>query len=125
MNFGGISGMSLIFRAAGQQKSFDTGPADVGLSRNTEQLPVFHPEFGRFMLEATPGKPWGIGFKDLLSVESDMKLRRIIAKNHMAPNQYPIPLTTFPRLGTKGDFTEPYYPPSGPMLRSQFVPDEI
>jgi len=36
---------------------------------------VFHPEFGRFMLEATPGKPWGIGFKDLLSVETDMKLR--------------------------------------------------
>jgi glutamate--cysteine ligase catalytic subunit len=88
-------------------------------------LPTFHPEFGRFMLEATPGKPWGIGFKDLLSVESDMKLRRIIAKNHMAPTQYPITLTTFPRLGTKGDFSDPYYPPSGPMLRSQFVPDEI
>ena len=88
-------------------------------------MPTFHPEFGRFMLEATPGKPWGIGFKDLLSVESDMKLRRIIAKNHMARNQYPITLTTFPRLGTKDDFSEPYYPPSGPMLRSQFVPDEI
>jgi hypothetical protein len=37
--------------------------------------PVFHPEFGRFMLEATPGKPWGIGFKDLLDVEPNMKLR--------------------------------------------------
>jgi glutamate--cysteine ligase catalytic subunit len=77
------------------------------------------------MLEATPGKPWGIGFKDLLSVESDMKLRRIIAKNHMALDQYPITITTFPRLGTKDDFSDPYYPPSGPMLRSQFVPDEI
>jgi glutamate--cysteine ligase catalytic subunit len=77
------------------------------------------------MLEATPGKPWGIGFRDLLSVESDMRLRRVIAKNHMDANQYPITLTTFPRLGTKDDFIEPYYPPSGPMLRSQFVPDEI
>jgi glutamate--cysteine ligase catalytic subunit len=38
-------------------------------------LPIFHPEFGRFMLEATPGQPWGIGFKDLLDVEKDMKLR--------------------------------------------------
>lgn len=38
-------------------------------------LPIFHPEFGRFMLEATPGQPWGIGLKDLLSVEADMKLR--------------------------------------------------
>jgi glutamate--cysteine ligase catalytic subunit len=77
------------------------------------------------MLEATPGKPWGIGSKDLLDVEADMKLRRVIAKDHMDHNLYPITLTTFPRLGTKDDFTTPYYPPSGPALRSQFVPDEI
>lgn len=88
-------------------------------------LPTFHPEFGRFMLEATPGKPWGIGFKDLLAVESDMKNRRVIAKDHMDPEQYPITLTTFPRLGCREDFITPYYPPSGPALRSQFVPDEI
>ncbi|KAI1613196.1 glutamate-cysteine ligase [Exophiala viscosa] len=88
-------------------------------------LPTFHPEFGRFMLEATPGKPWGIGFKDLLDVESDMKNRRVIAKQHMDPDQYPITLTTFPRLGTRDDYITPYYPPSGPALRSQFVPDEI
>lgn len=37
--------------------------------------PTFHPEFGRFMLEATPGKPWSINFKDLLDVEPDMKWR--------------------------------------------------
>lgn len=47
-------------------------------SSQTETLPVFHPEFGRFMLEATPGKPWGIGFKDLLDVEPNMKLRYVI-----------------------------------------------
>lgn len=40
-----------------------------------EEPPHFHPEFGRFMLEATPGKPWGIDFKDLLKVESNMKWR--------------------------------------------------
>jgi glutamate--cysteine ligase catalytic subunit len=40
-----------------------------------EEPPHFHPEFGRFMLEATPGRPWGIGFKDLLKVESNMKWR--------------------------------------------------
>jgi len=27
------------------------------------------------MLEATPGKPWGIEFKELLNVEPNMKLR--------------------------------------------------
>lgn len=87
--------------------------------------PTFHPEFGRFMLEATPGKPWTIDFKDLLSVEADMKWRRVLAKEHMAPEQFPITLTTFPRLGTRDDYITPYYPPSGPALRSQFVPDEI
>ncbi|KAL5365006.1 glutamate-cysteine ligase-domain-containing protein [Aspergillus floccosus] len=90
-----------------------------------EEPPHFHPEFGRFMLEATPGRPWGIDFKDLLKVESNMKWRREVAKSHMAPNEYPITLTTFPRLGTKDDYIQPYYPPSGPALRSQFVPDEI
>lgn len=43
--------------------------------RKGETAPTFHPEFGRFMLEATPGKPWGIGFKDLLDVEHNMAWR--------------------------------------------------
>ncbi|KAI8629943.1 glutamate-cysteine ligase [Xylariaceae sp. FL1651] len=94
-------------------------------TQNSNPLPVFHPEFGRFMLEATPGNPWGIGFKELLNVEPDMKLRRKIAKDHMNSEEYPITLTTFPRLGSPGVFTDPYYPTSGPKLRSQFVPDEI
>ncbi|ODA83736.1 hypothetical protein RJ55_02251 [Drechmeria coniospora] len=95
------------------------------VARRKSSLPVFHPEFGRFMLEATPGKPWGIGFKELLDVEPDMKLRRRIAKEHMRLTEYPITLTTFPRIGCPGQFTDPYYPTSGPKLRSQFVPDEI
>lgn len=51
--------------------------------------------------------------------------RRVIAKDHMEPNEYPITLTTFPRLGTPDEFISPYYPPSGERLRSQFLPDEI
>ncbi|KAF2269937.1 GCS-domain-containing protein [Lojkania enalia] len=95
-----------------------------GAAKELDTAPVFHPEFGRFMLEATPGKPWGIGFKDLLDVEPNMKWRRKIAKDHMAKTEYPITLTTFPRLGTQ-DCTVPSFPVSGPKLRSQFVPDEI
>ena len=49
-------------------------------------LPIFHPEFGRFMLEATPGKPWGIGFKDLLDVEHNMRRRLVSA----SPYGYPL-----------------------------------
>ncbi|KXT10033.1 hypothetical protein AC579_1223 [Pseudocercospora musae] len=86
--------------------------------------PTFHPEFGRFMLEATPGRPWSINFKDLLDVETDMKWRRRIAKDHIYSHEYPVTLTTFPLLGDRKSIT-PYYPPSGSKLRSQFVPDEI
>ena len=43
----------------------------------------------------------------------------------MEANEGPITLTTFPRLGTKDDFTCPHFPPSGDKLRSQFLPDEI
>lgn len=52
-------------------------------------------------------------------------VRRKIAKQHMREDEYPITLTTFPRLGAPGQFSLPYYAPSGPRLRSQFVPDEI
>lgn len=33
------------------------------------------------MLEATPGKPWGIGFKDLLKVESNMRWRYVTERS--------------------------------------------
>lgn len=52
------------------------------LEHDGESLPVFHPEFGRFMLEATPGKPWGIGLKDLLDVEPNMKWRFAVLPLH-------------------------------------------
>jgi glutamate--cysteine ligase catalytic subunit len=41
-------------------------------------MPTFHPEFGRFMLEATPGRPFGLAWKDLLAVEGNMKLRFLL-----------------------------------------------
>lgn len=44
-------------------------------ARAEDPLPTFHPEFGRFMLEATPGAPYGLSWKDLLAVEPNMKLR--------------------------------------------------
>ena len=77
-------------------RSEQRGPEALRVNRKGHTAPVFHPEFGRFMLEATPGKPWGIGFKDLLDVEQDMKLRRRIAKDHMEANEFPVTLTTFP-----------------------------
>lgn len=93
-------------------------------NKSGETAPTFHPEFGRFMLEATPGKPWGIGLNELLDVEPNMKWRREIARDHMEGTERPITLTTFPLLGLP-DTLIPAYQPSGEKLRSQFLPDEI
>lgn len=38
-------------------------------------LPLFHPEYGRFMLESTPGAPYTGSLPDLLSVERNMRYR--------------------------------------------------
>lgn len=45
--------------------------------KTDDPLPTFHPEFGRFMLESTPGAPFSLSWKDLLSVEPNMKLRYV------------------------------------------------
>ena len=42
----------------------------------------------------------------------------------METQEFPITMTTFPRLGDRNAIT-PWYKPSGPKLRSQFLPDEI
>jgi len=65
----------LHFRMSRGRSMFTTLGIEPELMSFRGTLPIFHPEFGRFMLEATPGKPWGIGFKDLLDVEPNMKLR--------------------------------------------------
>ena len=38
-------------------------------------VPTFHPEYGRYMLESTPGAPYTGSLKDLLSVENNMRYR--------------------------------------------------
>ncbi|CAG8451283.1 2456_t:CDS:10 [Ambispora gerdemannii] len=85
----------------------------------------WRPEFGRYMLEGTPGKPYGNTMQDLLEVEPNMKLRREIAKKYMKPNEVAVTVTSFPRLGAPGVFTEPHYEPIGDASRSLFLPDEI
>lgn len=43
----------------------------------------------------------------------------------MHSNEVPLTLTSFPRMGAPGVFTDPYYPPGGGVARSLFLPDEI
>jgi hypothetical protein len=67
--------VSLICKMSRDESKSCTSGVGILLIFGRDPLPIFHPEFGRFMLEATPGRPWGIGFKDLLDVEPNMKLR--------------------------------------------------
>ncbi|GAA5988327.1 hypothetical protein JCM10908_002166 [Rhodotorula pacifica] len=92
---------------------------------NEACIPVFHPEYGRYMLESTPGAPYGATLDDLLLVEGNMRFRRKLAKSRMKSHEVPLTLTSFPRLGAPGVFTDPYYPPGGGVARSLFLPDEV
>ncbi|KII92773.1 hypothetical protein PLICRDRAFT_37574 [Plicaturopsis crispa FD-325 SS-3] len=89
-------------------------------------LPTFHPEYGRYMLESTPGSPYTGSLPDLLSVESNMRYRRNLARKHLKSNEVPLTFTSFPRLGVPGQFTEPYFDPAGAISsHSLFLPEEI
>ncbi|KAK9480978.1 glutamate-cysteine ligase-domain-containing protein [Lipomyces japonicus] len=99
---------------------------ELGLSfSNGQRIPSFHPEYGRYMLEATPGYPYTASPEDLMNVEKNMRRRRDIANQHMKKNEFPVTLASFPRLGVPDQFTDPYYPANGPASRSLFLPDEL
>ncbi|KAL5528478.1 GSH1 [Sanghuangporus sanghuang] len=89
-------------------------------------IPTFHPEYGRYMLESTPGSPYTGSLSDLISVESNMRYRRSLARKHLKAHEIPITFTSFPRLGAPGVFTEPYFDPADAVSsHSLFLPQEI
>ncbi|KIJ49563.1 hypothetical protein M422DRAFT_27931 [Sphaerobolus stellatus SS14] len=95
------------------------------LPEDINAVPLFHPEYGRYMLESTPGKPYTGSLHDLLSVERNMQYRRKIARRYLKPHEIPITVTSFPRLGA-GVFTEPYHDPANAIAsHSLFLPHEI
>ncbi|KZT10714.1 glutamate-cysteine ligase catalytic subunit [Laetiporus sulphureus 93-53] len=93
---------------------------------HSSSVPTFHPEYGRFMLESTPGTPYTGSLTDLLSVEGDMHYRRRLARKYLNDEEFPFTLTSFPRMGTPGVFTEPYFDPADAVSsHSLFLPEEI
>ncbi len=85
---------------------------------------MWRPEYGAFMIEGTPGVPYGHTVEDLLAVEPNMCARRKEVQAMLRPGEAIISLTHFPMMGV-GDFTVPAHPPGGPVTESQFVPDAI
>jgi glutamate--cysteine ligase catalytic subunit len=86
---------------------------------------LWRPEYGAYMIEGTPGKPYGGLLAHFNIVEANMKHRREEATQLLKSDECLMTLTSFPRLGTE-NFTDP---PSKPTpnegaTRSLFFPDE-
>ncbi|MES1910156.1 MAG: hypothetical protein MHM6MM_002804 [Cercozoa sp. M6MM] len=73
---------------------------------------VFLPEYGRFMIEATPGVPYGHLTNDLRLVEPNMRLRRFLIESLLQPEERIMSLGNFPLMGV-GHFTEPPHDVAG------------
>ncbi|KAL2708905.1 Gamma-ECS [Kluyveromyces marxianus] len=91
----------------------------------------FHPEYGRFMLEATPARPYHL--YEGVEVEKNMRTRRVVAEeklqklNRKKGNEVvPLSLTVFPRMGRDGftNLKDPWDHKNS-ASRSLFLPDEV
>ena len=92
-----------------------------GLSESDKFM--WMPEYGSWMLESTPGKPYE-GLSSLLSIEKNMMMRRSRLLSVLRPKEVVPTLSCFPMLGV-GDSTFPSFKPAGPVANSIFVPDEV
>ncbi|GBN00316.1 Glutamate--cysteine ligase catalytic subunit [Araneus ventricosus] len=85
---------------------------------------LWRPEFGAYMIEGTPGKPYGALSSCFNVVEANMRARRDEVAELLERDESLLCLTSFPRLGCAG-FTDPpaKTDPKGSALRSLFFPD--
>ncbi|KAB0366706.1 hypothetical protein FD754_010862 [Muntiacus muntjak] len=87
---------------------------------------LWRPEYGSYMIEGTPGQPYGGTMSEFNTVEDNMRKRRKEATSLLRENQALCTITSFPRLGCPG-FTLPEFKPSpveGGASKSLFFPDE-
>ncbi|XP_072765460.1 glutamate--cysteine ligase isoform X2 [Anoplolepis gracilipes] len=94
-----------------------------GVMRNVKSL--WRPEYGAYMIEGTPGKPYGGLLAHFNVVEANMRYRRQEATKLLQPNEVLMSLTVFPRVGAS-DFTDPptYSTFNIGASKSLFFPDE-
>lgn len=86
---------------------------------------LWRPEFGAYMIEGTPGKPYGSLISHFNVVEANMKSRREEAAALLKDGEELLCVTSFPRLGCP-NFTSPPFKtsPKDSNMRSLFFPDE-
>ncbi|XP_063833871.1 glutamate--cysteine ligase [Ostrinia nubilalis] len=85
---------------------------------------LWRPEYGAYMVEGTPGKPYGGLLAHFNIVEANMQYRRAEASTLLKDGEVIMSITNFPRLGCP-NFTSPPYPPTpdSGVTRSLFFPD--
>ncbi|CAH1643387.1 unnamed protein product [Spodoptera littoralis] len=86
---------------------------------------LWRPEYGSYMIEGTPGRPYGGLLAHFNIVEANMQYRRAEVSHLLPPGEVIMSITNFPRLGCP-NFTSPPYPPTPHegVSRSLFFPDE-
>lgn len=88
---------------------------------------LWRPEYGAYMIEGTPGKPYGGLLAHFNLVEANMRYRREEVTALLKPNERVMSITNFPRLGSPL-FTAPEYLPTPEnelsAARSLYFPDE-
>lgn len=97
---------------------------------------LWRPEFGAYMVEGTPGQPYGAcGHRegksstlldDLCCIQSNMKLRREEVQELLDSNEKIMSLTSFPRLGCPNSIhPNADFVPSETATGSLFLADQI
>eukprot|EP00557_Chaetoceros_sp_GSL56_P002214 CAMPEP_0176500564 /NCGR_PEP_ID=MMETSP0200_2-20121128/13630_1 /TAXON_ID=947934 /ORGANISM="Chaetoceros sp., Strain GSL56" /LENGTH=935 /DNA_ID=CAMNT_0017899263 /DNA_START=602 /DNA_END=3409 /DNA_ORIENTATION=- len=84
------------------------------------------PEYGAWMIESTPRRPYSGYAIDLLRVERNMRLRRRRLLTALKEDEIAPTVATFPLLGALGDDgTVPSTKVGGPRTMSEYIGDEI
>ncbi|XP_068867530.1 glutamate--cysteine ligase catalytic subunit isoform X3 [Aphelocoma coerulescens] len=108
---------------------------DKGEKVNPNHPTLWRPEYGSYMIEGTPGQPYGGTMSEFNTVQDNMRKRRQEAASVLKENEAVCTVTSFPsldlivvlhRLGCPG-FTLPEYKPTpveGGASKSLFFPDE-
>ncbi|KAM7348926.1 glutamate--cysteine ligase isoform 2-T12 [Cochliomyia hominivorax] len=88
---------------------------------------LWRPEYGAYMIEGTPGKPFGGLMAHFNVVEANMRYRREEVTELLDKDECVMSITNFPRLGCK-EFTHPIYHPHPEdtlsSAKSLYFPDE-
>lgn len=86
---------------------------------------LWRPEYGSYMVEGTPGRPYGGLLAHFNIVEANMQYRRAEVSHLLPPGEVIMSITNFPRLGCPNFTSPPFSPnPRDGVSKSLFFPDE-